>query len=112
MKEPHMEGVATHHDPESCGGDREGAAEALSRGTHRRGIELRKHPSTSALTLWTDGEGNTSRGAIASRSAALRSRRPTACVETPCARTGRSRGLPPDMEPVGRGEKARSRSHR
>jgi hypothetical protein len=28
MKEPHIEGVATHDDPESCAGVREGVGEA------------------------------------------------------------------------------------
>lgn len=30
MREPHIEGVATHDDPESCGGVREGVGEALT----------------------------------------------------------------------------------
>jgi RNA-directed DNA polymerase len=30
MKEPHIEGLATHDDPESCVGAREGAGEALT----------------------------------------------------------------------------------
>lgn len=30
MKEPHIEGVATHDDPESCVSDREAAGEALT----------------------------------------------------------------------------------
>ena len=30
MKEPHIEGVATHDDPESCSHDREAVAEALT----------------------------------------------------------------------------------
>jgi RNA-directed DNA polymerase len=30
MREPHIEGVATHDDPESCVGTREGAGEALT----------------------------------------------------------------------------------
>ena len=30
MKEPHIEGVATHDDPESCVGTREGAGEVLT----------------------------------------------------------------------------------
>ncbi len=37
MKELHVEGVATHDGPEPCGRAREGAAEALDRGTCRRG---------------------------------------------------------------------------
>ena len=30
MREPHIEGVATHDDPESCVGAREGVGEALA----------------------------------------------------------------------------------
>jgi len=41
MREPHVEGPATHDDPESCGGAREGAAEAFDRGTGGPGIEPR-----------------------------------------------------------------------
>jgi hypothetical protein len=33
MKEPHVEGVATHDDPESCAGARKGVGEALT-GAH------------------------------------------------------------------------------
>ena len=33
MKEPYVEGVANHDDPESCVGAREGAGEALT-GAH------------------------------------------------------------------------------
>jgi hypothetical protein len=41
MKESHVEGVATHDDPESCGGVREDVAEALDRGTGGPGIQPR-----------------------------------------------------------------------
>lgn len=37
MKEPYVEGVAIHDDPEPCGCMREQAAEALARGTCRQG---------------------------------------------------------------------------
>src|SRR5512147_1929871 len=43
MQEPHKKGVTHHLDPESCAGGREAAGEALDRGTHGRGIELRNH---------------------------------------------------------------------
>mgnify|MGYP000747758412 CR=1 FL=1 len=33
MKESHVEGLASHDDPESCAGNREGAGEALT-GAH------------------------------------------------------------------------------
>src|SRR5215470_3540607 len=41
MEEPYVEGVATHDGPEPCAGAREGAGEALDRGTRRRDIEPR-----------------------------------------------------------------------
>lgn len=41
MKESHIEGVAVHDVPESCGGAREGVAEAFDRGTYGLGIEPR-----------------------------------------------------------------------
>ena len=41
MQEPDVEGVATHDDPESCGGVREDDIEAFDRGMHGHGIELR-----------------------------------------------------------------------
>ena len=41
MKESHIEGVATHDDPESCVITREGGGEAFDRGTCGLGIEPR-----------------------------------------------------------------------
>jgi len=41
MREPYVEGPATHDDPESCGGAREDGAEAFDRGTGGPGIEPR-----------------------------------------------------------------------
>ena len=75
MKEPDMERLATDHGPESCGGVREDAAEALDRGKHRPAIELRNHPS-GAPTTCCDREGNTPCGANASHATAPRSQRP------------------------------------
>ena len=41
MRESHVEGVATHDDPEPCIGAREGVGEAWDRGTCGAGIEPR-----------------------------------------------------------------------
>ena len=41
MEESSVEGVATHDDPESCAGTREGTGEAFDRGTYGPGIEPR-----------------------------------------------------------------------
>jgi hypothetical protein len=42
MKESYRKGVANHPGPEPCEGGREAALEALDRGIHRLGMELRK----------------------------------------------------------------------
>jgi hypothetical protein len=42
MEELHTEGLASHGDPEPCGRAREDVAEALDRGTCRRGYRASK----------------------------------------------------------------------
>jgi len=44
MKEPYTEGPASHGDPESCAGAREGAGEALT-GAHAGGVSSRENRS-------------------------------------------------------------------
>jgi hypothetical protein len=51
MKESHVEGVATHDDPESCIGTREVDGEALDRGTCGLGIEPRNARSRAPTPL-------------------------------------------------------------
>jgi hypothetical protein len=48
MREPDVEGVANHDDPESCDGTGNDAAEAFDRGMHEHGIELRDQYVRSA----------------------------------------------------------------
>ena len=48
MKEPYIEGVATHDGPESCVGVREGAGEALTGVRAGWAIEPRKHSNQGA----------------------------------------------------------------
>lgn len=48
MRESHVEGVATHDDPEPCIGAREGVGEAWDRGTCGPGIEPRNASCRSA----------------------------------------------------------------
>jgi hypothetical protein len=104
MKESYREGVANHPGPEPCEGGREAALEALDRGICRLGIELRK-----CVVQGVDGVRLTGRQQRAARErergTALRSRRPQACRETPCARTGRPRGRPQAVSgPGGEGD--------
>lgn len=93
MKEPYAEGPATHGDPESCTGRREASGEALT-GAHAGGALSRDITESRAPTSFFQAEGNTYMGESASPRTALRGRRPQACVETPCARTGRSTDRP------------------
>jgi hypothetical protein len=93
MKESDIEGVAIHDDPESCVGVREGVGEALT-GAHVGGVIEPRNPWSRGADVVVKAEGNTGSGAIASRDRAPRGQRTQACVETPSARTGRSRGCP------------------
>lgn len=55
MRELHVEGVATHDDPEPCVGTREGAGEAWDRGTCRPGIEPRNQILQGADAVMRSG---------------------------------------------------------
>lgn len=93
MKESYIEDLASHDDPESCAGRRKVMGEALTGECIGRVLscEIRriKVPTRSSLS-----EGNMEVCVKASASSTLRSLRPLACAETPCARTGRSRVFP------------------
>ena len=93
MKEPHIEGVATHDDPESCVGDRKVDGEALT-GAHAGWVLSREINETRVPTLLSEAEGHTGRRNNASACPTLRGRRPQARVETSCTGTGRSSGRP------------------
>jgi len=93
MKESYREGVANRSGPEPCEGSREAALEALDRGICRLGIELRNTVFQDADGVG-QSEGKTASAINASTRPVLRSQRPHACRETPCARTGRPRGRP------------------
>jgi len=89
MREPYIEGVANHDDPESCAGVREGTCEArigarTGRVLSREITEFREPTSSQGA------EGNTTRTVSARCGASLRGLRPLACAESSCARTGKS----------------------
>ena len=93
MEELHIEGLATHGDPESCAASRKGRGEALTGARAGRAIEPRNLQDRGAHAVGK-AEGNTAGGAIASRRGAPRGRGTMACAEPSCARTGRSRACP------------------
>lgn len=89
MEESHIEGVATHDDPESCVEDREVGGEALT-GACAGPVLSREIKHFRVPTLLTEAEGETDGTANARCDLALRGRRPGARTEPLCARTGRS----------------------
>jgi len=91
MQESHIEGVATHDDPESCADGRKAAGEALT-GARTGRVLSREIKHSGVPTLLTEAEGHTHDTAIARRRATPRGRRPLARSEAFCARTGRSSG--------------------
>ena len=77
MKEPYIKGLATHDDPESGGGVREGAVEALT-GAPAGRVSSREIRSSGKPTLSREAEGNTEAAANARLSAVPRGQRPRA----------------------------------
>ena len=109
MKEPYVEGVATHDGPESCVRTREGTGEALT-GVRAGRVLSREINESEVPTLLTEAEGNTPAAVLARRWATSRGRRPLARAESSCARTGRSASRSRRMAPwaaSGRPEAAR-----
>jgi len=106
MKESYSEGPANHGGPESCAGTRKGAGEALT-GEHTGGVL--KGVGNGVPTLLSRAEGTLVPERVRAQET-LRSRRPPARVETPCARTGRSPGCHLGDGPGGRAGKLDERN--
>src|SRR5262249_51274445 len=84
MKEPHIEGVAIHDDPESCAGACEGDSEALT-GAPAGWVLSREIRTTRVPTPLTKAEGNMHASEDASSCATLRGQRPHARRESFCS---------------------------
>jgi len=108
MRTSCIEGVAIHGDLESCVGGREDAGEALTEGDVGGVIEPRNHLSgVPTPSQWP--EGNIAGRVSASCQRTPRGQRACACVESPGARTGRSRGCPSGCDGrAGRSGKAKA----
>jgi hypothetical protein len=109
MKEPDMEGVANHHGSEPCAGGGNVAGEASA------GVRTGQPLSSEITPLGRRprcNEGKAIRvvAVFASGGPAPRSRRPCACAEALCARTGRPQWLPGGLWPWGRSGKACGRN--
>jgi hypothetical protein len=110
MREPYTEGVATHGDPESCVGPREGPGEALTGGCAGT-VWSREIIDIGTPTPLGEVEGETGSTAIARCALVPRGQRPVARTEPARARTGRSHVHRQLCKPVGSGRpKAASRS--
>ena len=70
MKEPHIEGLATHDDPESCAAIRKEGGEALT-GVRVGWVLSRAISQSRVPTLLCCAEGNTDRSARASSGTTL-----------------------------------------
>jgi hypothetical protein len=108
MKTSYIEGVATHDGLESCVGAREDAGEALTEGDVGGVMEPRNQLfGVPTPSQWS--EGNIAGRASASCQWTPRGQRACACVESPSARTGRSRGRPSGRDgTAGRSGKAKA----
>ena len=100
MRVQYMKGVATHHGPESCVPAREGRRpdlraweRSVDRGSVGRDIEPRNQAS-GVPTLLLERKATLDGALSLVLLRAPRGRRPCACVEAPCARTGRSHRHP------------------
>lgn len=93
MKEPYSEGLASHTDPESWVCISNGVLQAL---TGARAGRVLSHEiiSSRVPTASPCSEGNTLTVDIARQLETRRGRRPRACMEPPCARTGRAHVFP------------------
>jgi hypothetical protein len=104
-----MEGIASRHGPESCTGGGNVAGEASA------GVRTGQ-PLSSEITppgcrpRCNVGKATRAVAVPASGGPAPRSRRPCACAEALCARTGRPQWLPVGRWPWGRSGKARGRN--
>jgi hypothetical protein len=109
MREPDMEGVASHHGPVSCAGGGNVAGEASI------GVRTGQPLSSEITSLGRRPRCNVGKAirdvaVFASGDPAPRSRRPCACAEALCPRTGRPQRLPVGLRPWGRSGKARGRN--
>jgi hypothetical protein len=96
MKEPYVEGIANHDDPESWVGAREDADQALT-GARAGWALSREIRNPRAPTLLSHAAGHTTSCVNASPRSALRGQRPHARTESSCAEAGRSSHCPRQM---------------
>jgi len=109
MREPNTEGVASHRGPKPCtgGGNVAGEASAGERAGQPLSSEITPPGCRPRCNV---GKATRAVAVSASGGPAPRSRKPCACAEALCARTGRPQWLPVGRWPWGRSGKARGRN--
>ncbi len=91
MKVSYREGLASHPGPESCGDGRKAAREARTGVQTGRAIELRKRLFSSADAVKPRGRPHGRDHHRKSASGSAESKNLSACLETSCLGTRRSR---------------------
>jgi len=109
MREPDVEGVASHHGPVSCAGGGNVAREASI------GVRIGQLLSSEITTLGTptglpEREGHAARRVRRERRSGPTESKTLACAETRCSRTGRPQRFPVGLRPKGRSGKVRDRN--
>jgi hypothetical protein len=94
LGELYIEGLAIHGGPESCSGGREAAGEALTGVRAGWAIEPRNDSDWGADALVNGGRQHRGRRFREPFADPAGSKNLCACAESPCARSGRSRGHP------------------
>ena len=103
MKVPHVEVLAKHSGPVSCGGYGNIAAEALTRGSVG-GLLSSEITAIRVPTLLIGGEGHASHSVIASYVRTCAESKNLACVEASCTRIGRPVNFPVSKSWIGRNQ--------
>jgi len=94
MRDPYGEGPANRPGLAPCTVVGNDGGEALVRGDVGRVLSRENTFNSGRPTLLSEREGETGHTAMARCVTLLRGRRPRACIETPCAGTGRSHRWP------------------
>ena len=109
MREPDMEGVASHHGPVSCAGGGNVAGEA-SIGVRTGQLLSSEITTLGAPTELPGREGHAGCRVTRERRSGPTESKTLACAEALCSRTGRSQRFPVGLRPWGRSGKVRDRN--
>jgi|SRR5450755_1534979 hypothetical protein len=110
MKEPYIEGVATHDGPESCAGARKGAREAFDRGTCGLDHATAKRRKSGVPTRLANAVRQHERHRYREMPGDPARSKNLARAESFCARTGRPLDCPREMVALAASERPQAAS--